>query len=157
MPRLPFQPSQNVRRHSLLSTVLLGCVLASSCSDDLERENVKRLEAADLHIYGENYKGSYWRFESGGLYFHEDGTVLNILDKLALISHRNDVLVVRNLSSSSLTMVLTFSPDGATKFTDVYWEPEATEEQLAALNDKCGFAQTVSYIVKLPSMELSHA
>ncbi len=51
-------------------------------------------------------------------------------------------------------MVLTFSPDGSAKFTDVYLEPKPTEAQLAELNDKYGFAQTVSSIVKLPSVEL---
>jgi len=150
---LPLQNIENGRRSSFLSVVLLSCLL-TSCSDDLDRENVERLEEADLYVYGENCRGPYWRFEDGGLFYHENGTVREILDKLAFIPRPNDVLVVRALSSSSLTMVLTFSPDGSAKFTDVYLEPKPTEAQLAELNDKYGFAQTVSSIVKLPSVEL---
>ena len=118
------------------------------------RENVKRLEATDLYLYGENCSGPYWRFEAGGLFFHENGTVRNVLDKLALIPRSNDVLVVQSSSSSSLTMVLTFSPDGLAKFTDVYLEPKPTDAQLAILNEKNAYTQTVSSIMKLPSIEL---
>ncbi|MDI5926793.1 hypothetical protein [Rhizobium leguminosarum] len=151
---LRVQNGESGRLPALLTVVLLSCLLTSSCSDEVASENVKRLEATDLYVYGENCRGPYWRFEGGELSFYENGTVRNVLDKLALIPRSNDVLVVRSLSSSSLTMVLTFSPDGSAKFTDVYLEPPPTDAQLAILNNKLGYAQTVSSIMKLPSIEL---
>ncbi|TBB69193.1 hypothetical protein [Rhizobium ruizarguesonis] len=149
------QNRENGHLSALLPAVLLSCLLTLSCSDDVGHENVKRLEATDLYLYGENCSGPYWRFEGGGLFFHENGTVRNVLDKLALIPRSNDVLVVRSSSSSSsLTMVLTFSPDGLAKFTDVYLEPKPTDAQLSILNNKHGYTQIVSSNMKLPSIEL---